>query len=91
MTTIYIVYSCMECGGEIALRAFTDQAKAEAYKLECEAYHNSEPQFPIERCDDHAKAAEYDKAFAAWVAGHPGGEICIFDDSFKVQALDLVP
>jgi len=77
MSDIWIVTADTDYEGFTNLKAFTDEAQADAFAAECNAYNATMPCAPGVVEDSPENDEEWDKYTAdmkAWEATHPAGE-----------------
>lgn len=90
---VFIVVAQTEYEGTDPVRAFLDEAEAEAFAAKCDAHQRNAPQAPATIEDTPENDAEH-KAFLAkrqrWGKDHPAGEGSAMCDSFKVICIPLV-
>ncbi|MBL8474432.1 MAG: hypothetical protein JNM98_21770 [Rhodocyclaceae bacterium] len=92
--TVFIVMAQTDYESSVPVRAFLDEAEAEAFAAKCNAHRRKAPQAPETIEDTPENGAERVKAFwvkhQRWAKRHPAGEGSATCDSFQVIGIPLV-
>jgi hypothetical protein len=89
---IFIVMAHTEYEGSDPVQAFTDEAVAQSFASECNAYSRKSPPAPTEIKDTPANDAEWELYYAKrerWEKRHPAGASNVSCDSFPVMKIPL--
>jgi hypothetical protein len=91
--TVFIVMAQTDYEGADPVRAFLDEAAAEAFAAKCEAHQRKAPQEPATIEDTPENDAEHEAFWEKrqrWAKRHPAGEGNATCNSFPVVGIPLV-